>query len=264
MAMQGSALAVQLRAVNKAYGTRVVLDDLSLTVGEGEVLVIIGPSGGGKSTILRCIAGLESIDRGELYIQGTRVQSVVGGMRSGHSLASKAAQRQVGMVFQQFNLFPHMSVLKNVTLALHHVKGMSDDVADSVARAQLGTVGLADHLGNHPDQLSGGQQQRVAIARALAMEPHVMLFDEVTSALDPELVGDVLAVIRRLADGGMTMVIVTHEMDFARDVADRVVFVSDGAIIESGPPKSIFSAPTEVRTQAFLKRLLGRSAVPED
>jgi ABC-type polar amino acid transport system ATPase subunit len=247
-----------MRHVTKSFGKRQVLRDFCLDVHEGEVLVCIGPSGGGKSTLLRCIAGLEVIDSGEIVVRGTVVQRMADGQRLRTTNVMRQAQRQVGMVFQHFNLFPHKTVLENVTLALLHVRRVARSEADEAARAELAAVGLSEHLTNYPDELSGGQQQRVAIARALAMRPHVMLFDEVTSALDPELVGDVLGVIRQLAQNGMTMVVVTHEMDFARGVADRVIFVDEGTIVESGAPSALFSAPEHGRTQVFLKRLLER------
>ena len=251
--------AVELRGVSKSFGTRHVLRGVDLAVSPGEVLVIIGPSGGGKSTLLRLVAGLEHIDEGEIRIEGSVVQSDRSQARDrGLSKAPASLRREVGMVFQQFNLFPHMSALDNVMLAPRLVRGMSTSDADSLARELLARVGLADHVTAAPRQLSGGQQQRVAIARALAMRPRMMLFDEVTSALDPELVGEVLAVMRELAREGMTMLIVTHEMGFARDIADRVVFVDDGLIAEAGDPASIFTRPQNERTKAFLSRLLER------
>jgi ABC-type polar amino acid transport system ATPase subunit len=254
-----SQAAVCLAGVAKSFGSRRVLSNLDLSVAEREVVVVIGGSGSGKSTMLRCIAGLELIDEGEIKIEGTPVQRVRaaernrGVLKAGHSI-----RREVGMVFQQFNLFPHMTARRNVTLALRLVRGMSSAEADHTADAVLERVALAGHSDAYPDQLSGGQQQRVAIARALAMRPRIMLFDEVTSALDPELVGEVLKVMRQLADEGMTMIVVTHEMGFARDVADRVLFMDGGAIIEQDTPASIFTAPRHDRTRAFLRRLLER------
>jgi ABC-type polar amino acid transport system ATPase subunit len=255
----GSHAAVCLAGVAKSFGSRRVLSNLDLSVAEGEVVVVIGGSGSGKSTMLRCIAGLELIDEGEIRIEGTAVQRALAGARNrGVLKAGRSIRREVGMVFQQFNLFPHMTARRNVTLALRLVRGMSGAEADRTADAVLERVALTGHRDAYPDQLSGGQQQRVAIARALAMRPRIMLFDEVTSALDPELVGEVLKVMRQLADEGMTMIVVTHEMGFARDVADRVLFMDGGAIIEQGTPDAIFTAPRHDRTRAFLRRLLER------
>src|SRR5262249_50197652 len=209
--------------------------------------------------MLRCIAGLELIDEGEIRIEGTAVQRARAGQRNrGVLKAGRLIRREVGMVFQHFNLFPHMTARRNVTLALRLVRRMSSAEADRTADAVLERVPLGEHRDAYPDQLSGGQQQRVAIARALAMRPRIMLFDEVTSALDPELVGEVLKVMRQLADQGMTMLVVTHEMGFARDVADDVVFMDKGAIVERAPPERIFADPAEPRTRAFLERLLER------
>ncbi len=251
--------AVALVGVRKAYGARVVLRGVDLAVDSGEVLVIIGPSGGGKSTLLRLVAGLDVIDGGEIAVEGTTVQTASPRKRDPDSQRrAQSLRREVGMVFQQFNLFPHMTVLANVMLAPRLVRGLSVPEAQLLAEELLERVGLLDHKDASPRQLSGGQQQRVAIARALAMRPRIMLFDEVTSALDPELVGEVLAVIRELAAEGMTMLIVTHEMAFARDIADRVVFIDDGMIAESGAPDLMFSAPHNERTRAFLRRLLER------
>ncbi|HEY7086758.1 MAG TPA: amino acid ABC transporter ATP-binding protein, partial [Tepidisphaeraceae bacterium] len=218
-----------------------------------------GGSGSGKSTLLRCIAGLELIDDGEIRIEGTPVQRAVLGWRNRGLLRAAGSLRQeVGMVFQHFNLFPHMTAQQNVALALRLVRRMPRQEAGAVAEAMLERVALGSHRDAYPDQLSGGQQQRVAIARALAMHPRIMLFDEVTSALDPELVGEVLKVMRQLATEGMTMIVVTHEMGFAGDVADRVIFMDEGAVLEQGKPEAIFKNPQHQRTRAFLSRLLDR------
>jgi ABC-type polar amino acid transport system ATPase subunit len=251
--------AVRLVEVAKSFGVRPVLRKLDLSVAEGEVVVVIGGSGSGKSTMLRCIAGLELIDQGEILIEGVPVQQVGEGARNrGLLKAARSIRREVGMVFQHFNLFPHMTARRNVTLALRLVRGMSKANADRAADDALARVAMAEHRDSYPDQLSGGQQQRVAIARALAMRPRIMLFDEVTSALDPELVGEVLKVMRQLAAEGMTMIVVTHEMSFARDVADRVLFMDGGLILEQGGPEAMFTAPQHDRTRAFLSRLLER------
>jgi ABC-type polar amino acid transport system ATPase subunit len=255
--------AVELVHVSKSYGERHVLVDISMSVARGEVVVIIGPSGSGKSTILRLVAGLDPKFEGDIRIEG---QSLFGTVpRNGvetappdSRLRSDELRREVGMVFQQFNLFPHMKVIDNVALAPRLVRGLSDGDARAIAEELLDRVGLLDHKNQLPSQLSGGQQQRVAIARALAMRPRIMLFDEVTSALDPELVGEVLAVMRELAAEGMTMVIVTHEMGFAKDIADRVDFVDNGSIVESGQPGQLFTDPTSERLKGFLRRLLER------
>lgn len=250
---------IQLAGICHAYTETPVLRSLDLTVSEGEVLVLIGASGSGKSTLLRCIAGLESIREGEIRIEGTMVQRAQAGQRSkGMLRAARHLRREVGMVFQSFNLFPHMTVLDNVALAPRLVRKMTRQEANRVSREVLAHVGLQGYEDKHPMELSGGQQQRVAIARALAMRPRVMLFDEVTSALDPELVGDVLNVMRRLASEGMTMIIATHEMQFAHDVADRVIFLDEGSIVEEGEPGQMFTAPRHERTKTFLKRLLER------
>jgi len=251
--------AIELIRVSKAFGRQPVLRSLDLAIGEAEVVVIIGGSGSGKSTLLRCIAGLELIDDGEIRIEATPVQRAVPGRRNRSLLRAAGSLRQeVGMVFQHFNLFPHMTAQQNVALALRLVRRMSRQEASAVAEAMLERVALGSHRDAYPDQLSGGQQQRVAIARALAMHPRIMLFDEVTSALDPELVGEVLKVMRQLATEGMTMIVVTHEMGFARDVADRVLFIDQGVILEAGDPEAIFVTPQHPRTRAFLSRLLER------
>ncbi|RNE67226.1 amino acid ABC transporter ATP-binding protein [Cryobacterium tepidiphilum] len=240
-------MIVDVKDVRKSFGDVEVLKGIDLSVEKGEVIVIIGASGSGKSTLLRTINNLETIDSGEIWVDGTAVHDP----KAAHNV-----HRDVGMVFQQFNLFPHLTALKNVTLALRRVKRMSKDEAEKVAMEALAKVGLAEKAGNYPQQLSGGQQQRVAIARALAMAPKIMLFDEATSALDPELVGEVTKVMRDLAQEGMTMLVVTHEMGFARDTADRVLFVDSGVIVEQGAPEQIFTAPSNPRTQQFLHRVL--------
>ena len=250
--------AVTLRHVAKSYGRTLVLKEFDLDVFAGEVLVIIGASGSGKSTLLRCVAGLERIDSGEVAINGEVIQRAGMKMRIVRRRSAVEGHHRVGMVFQQFNLFPHMTVLENVRLGLRIVQRKSGGEATSMAQEALGQVGLRDHESKYPGQLSGGQQQRVAIARALALRPEVMLFDEVTSALDPELVGEVLKVMRNLATAGMTMIVVTHEMGFARDVADRVVFMDNGVIVEEGTPAEVFSNPRQERTRVFFRRLLER------
>jgi polar amino acid transport system ATP-binding protein len=243
----------------KRYGPHTVLDDVNLDVAAGQVLVVIGPSGSGKSTLLRCLAGLEPIQRGAIRIDGTLAAK---GEEDAGQEPDRASLRRlrekIGMVFQQFNLFPHLTVLENITLAPRRVLDMAPEAAETLAVDLLRKVGLEDKRDVHPERLSGGQQQRAAIARALAMQPQVMLFDEVTSALDPELVGEVLRTMRQLAEQGMTMVVVTHEMGFARDVADDVVFMDNGKIVERSAPADIFERPKEARTRAFLERLLER------
>jgi len=249
---------VAIDHVVKRYGSVTVLDDVSLAVDAGQVAVIIGPSGSGKSTLLRCLARLEKIQKGRILIDGTIV--LAGDEEAGRPDAPASAHSayDVGMVFQSFNLFPHLTVLENITLAPRRVRGMTRADADELGISLLRSVGLEDKRDSHPARLSGGQQQRAAIARALAMKPRIMLFDEVTSALDPELVGEVLKTMRGLAEQGMTMLVVTHEMGFARDVADDVVFMDRGSIVERAPPSVIFSEPCEARTRLFLERLLER------
>jgi polar amino acid transport system ATP-binding protein len=233
--------------VSKSFGRHEVLRGIDLTVAEHEVVALIGASGSGKSTLLRCINLLEPISAGRILLGGEEIT---------RARAVNAVRRRIGIVFQSYNLFPHMSVLRNVTLAPRDVLGLSKSDAEERATTLLDRFGLADKRSEYPDRLSGGQQQRVAIVRALAMQPELMLFDEVTSALDPELVAEVLEVIRELAAGGMTMIIATHEMSFARDMADRVCFLDGGRILEEGPPSEIFSSPREERTQQFLQRII--------
>jgi polar amino acid transport system ATP-binding protein len=239
--------ALRIEGLHKSFGKHEVLRGIDLAVGEHEVVCLIGASGSGKSTLLRCINLLEPINAGRLWLAGeeiTRPRDV------------NAVRRRIGIVFQSYNLFPHMTVLRNVTLAPRDALRLSKQDAESRAESLLERFGLADKRDAYPDRLSGGQQQRVAIVRALAMQPELMLFDEVTSALDPELVAEVLEVIRELAEGGMTMVLATHEMSFARDIANRVCFLDDGRILEEGSPEEIFSAPQEERTQQFLQRVI--------
>jgi polar amino acid transport system ATP-binding protein len=249
---------VQAEGVRKRYGRVEVLQGIDLEVRKGAVMCIIGPSGSGKSTFLRCINHLEKVDGGRLTVDGQMVGYRESGGRLYELRDREVCQRraEVGMVFQHFNLFPHMTVLDNVTIGPVRVKGEAKTSATRRAGELLDQVGLAEKSGAYPRQLSGGQQQRVAIARALAMQPKLMLFDEPTSALDPELVGDVLDVMRSLADKGMTMIVVTHEMGFAREVGDRLVFMDQGVIVESGPPREVLSNPVQERTQAFLSRIL--------
>jgi polar amino acid transport system ATP-binding protein len=256
MGAVGSAVApeaattpvVRLEDVYKRFGDNVVLDGIDLTVDSRQVLVVIGRSGSGKSTLLRCINLLEPIQRGRIFFDGEEIT------RKGADASS--IRQRIGIVFQQFNLFPHLKALDNVTLAARRVKRMPRRQAEERARELLAQVGLEDKAESYPHQLSGGQQQRVAIARALMMEPHLMLFDEITSALDPELVGEVLVVMRDLAESGMTMVVVTHEMQFARDVGDTLVFMDEGRILERGNPRDVLSNPREERTRRFLRRTL--------
>ena len=239
----------------KSFGKDEVLKDICLTIDKGQVLGIIGPSGSGKSTLLRCINNLEFPTSGTIRINAKLAYRDESGKGFSETEIS-ATRSKVGMVFQHFNLFPHMSVLQNVVAGPKHVLGLNEKEFREEAIALLESVGLAEKRDQFPEQLSGGQQQRVAIARALAMKPDVMLFDEVTSALDPELVGEVLQVMQSLAQEGMTMLVVTHEMGFAKGVADRVVFMDGGVIVEQGPPSQVISAPVEVRTRAFLSSVL--------
>jgi polar amino acid transport system ATP-binding protein len=240
--------AIELRGLRKAFGDNEVLRGIDLSVQARQVVCIVGASGSGKSTLLRCVNRLEEPTGGAVLIDGVDITHP--------DCDLDLVRRDIGMVFQQFNLFPHLKVLANVTLAQRKVLGRSSAEADKVARSMLDRVGLDEKVDAYPAQLSGGQQQRVAIARALAMEPAMMLFDEATSALDPELVGDVLDVMRQLATEGMTMLVVTHEMGFARQVADHVVFMDEGVICEQGPPDQVLEAPREARTQQFLQRVL--------
>ncbi|AEF93750.1 ectoine/hydroxyectoine ABC transporter, ATP-binding protein [Desulfotomaculum nigrificans CO-1-SRB] len=250
---------IKAESISKSFGKLEVLKEISLEVKQGEVVAIIGPSGSGKSTFLRCINHLESIDSGNVYFDGQPIgfKQLPNGKKApikGKELCQ--LRSQIGMVFQKFNLFPHMTALENVMEGPITVLGKSKTEARDLAEELLAKVGLADKAENYPSQLSGGQQQRVAIARALAMKPKVMLFDEPTSALDPELVGEVLNVMKNLANEGMTMIVVTHEMGFAREVADRVVFMDDGKILEIGKPENIFTSPKHPRTKDFLRSVL--------
>jgi polar amino acid transport system ATP-binding protein len=244
--------------VSKSFGTLEVLRGVSLSVAPGEVVVVIGPSGSGKTTLLRCINLLEDYERGIVTVDGDPIGYRLDSMTRQRVRMSEreiaAAREGVGMVFQSFNLFPHMNALQNVMAAPVRVKGIPRTRAEARARELLAMVGLSDKVAEYPVRLSGGQQQRVAIARALAMDPKIMLFDEVTSALDPELVGEVLAAMQQLARAGMTMVVVTHEMSFARDIADRILFMDDGVIVEQGKPEQLLFSPTTDRVRAFLKR----------
>ena len=240
--------ALEVKGVQKSFGKLEVLRGIDLTLAEHEVVCLIGASGSGKSTLLRCINLLEPIQAGTIIVAGREI--------SAGGVDANRVRRGIGIVFQSFNLFPHLSVLRNVTLGPRKALGLSREEAEVRAGELLSRFGLADKRGEYPDRLSGGQQQRVAIVRALAMEPELLLLDEVTSALDPELVAEVLEVIRELAQGGMTMVIATHEMGFARDIANRVCFLDGGVILEQGEPEQIFSAPREERTRQFLQRIL--------
>ncbi len=235
-------------AIRKSFGDNVVLDGIDLVVHARDTLVIIGPSGSGKSTLLRCVNLLEPLDSGRIWFEGDEI--------TGKGVDVSAVRQRIGIVFQQFNLFPHLKAIDNVTLAARWVKKIPSREAESRALELLRRVGVEEKAHQYPHQLSGGQQQRVAIARALMMEPHVMLFDEVTSALDPELVGEVLVVMRDLALAGMTMLVVTHEMQFAREVGDRVLFMDEGRIVEQGDPATVLDAPKEERTRRFLRRSL--------
>lgn len=238
---------IEVRNLYKSFGSLEVLRGVSLNVTRGEVVVIIGPSGSGKSTFLRCLNYLETPTSGEIFVDGVKVDP---------KRNLRQVRQEMGMVFQNFNLFPHMKVIDNVTLAPRKVLGLDPKAAEERARELLGKVGLSDKADSYPDALSGGQRQRVAIARALAMEPQVMLFDEPTSALDPEMIGEVLDVMKQLAQEGRTMLVVTHEMGFAREVGDRLVFMDEGQIIEEGPPREVFSNPQEARTKEFLSKIL--------
>jgi polar amino acid transport system ATP-binding protein len=237
---------IRLESVVKSFGDLRVLDGIDREVALGDVLVVIGPSGSGKSTLLRCVNLLEPIDSGRIYLEGQEITA------KGTDVSQ--IRQRVGIVFQQFNLFPHLKAIDNVTLATRRVKHVKRDRAEKRAHELLAQVGLEEKAQSYPHQLSGGQQQRVAIARSLAMNPHVMLFDEVTSALDPELVGEVLVVMRDLARTGMTMMVVTHEMQFAREVGDRLVFMDEGRIVEEGKPRDVLDHPSQERTRRFLRR----------
>lgn len=239
---------ITVKNLYKNFGKLEVLKGVDCQVAESEVVVVIGPSGGGKSTFLRCINLLERPTAGEVIIDGVSLTA--------KDTDINKVRQEVGMVFQLFNLFPHKTALENITMALLKVKGISEKEAQEIGHSLLAKVGLSDKANNYPDQLSGGQQQRVAIARALAMKPKVMLFDEPTSSLDPEMVGEVLAVMKDLAKEGMTMVVVTHEMGFAREVGDRVLFMDDGRIVEQGDPEDLFESPQNDRTKAFLSKIL--------
>ena len=239
---------VRLDGVVKSFGDHVVLNRIDLTVAPGEVLVVIGPSGSGKSTLLRCVNLLEPIDSGRIFLEGEEITA--------KGVNVSAVRQRIGIVFQQFNLFPHLRAIDNVTLAPRRVKHVNRRAAEERGHELLARVGLEEKARQYPHQLSGGQQQRVAIARALMMNPHVMLFDEITSALDPELVGEVLVVMRDLARTGMTMLVVTHEMQFARDVGDRLIFMDDGRTVEQGKPNVVLDRPQEERTRRFLRRTL--------
>ncbi|ASR47286.1 amino acid ABC transporter ATP-binding protein [Paenibacillus kribbensis] len=239
---------ITVKQLRKSFGKNEILKGIDIEIAKGEVVVIIGPSGSGKSTFLRCMNLLEQPTDGEILFEGEPITA------RGHNI--NATREKMGMVFQHFNLFPHKTVLQNLTLAPIQVKGQSNKEAEKIALELLRTVGLEDKKNTYPNQLSGGQKQRIAIARALAMQPHVMLFDEPTSALDPEMVGEVLDVMKKLAEGGMTMVIVTHEMGFAREVGDRIIFMDKGQIVEQGTPEQVFGTPSHERTRDFLAKVL--------
>ena len=247
--MHGVEAKLRLQGVVKSFGAQTVLKGIDLDVGQGEMVCLIGASGSGKSTLLRCINGLEPVDDGCVFLDGVDIAEP--------GLDLGPVRQRIGIVFQSFNLFPHMTALQNVTLAPRRVLGKTATQLLPEAEALFARFGLADHMRKYPDQLSGGQQQRVAIIRALAMRPEVMLFDEVTSALDPELVGEVLDVLRTLQAEGMTMLIATHEMRFAREAAHRIVFMDKGVICEEGPPETLFTTPKESRTRAFLASVMG-------
>ncbi|MGW3828443.1 amino acid ABC transporter ATP-binding protein [Streptomyces sp. NPDC005071] len=251
--MADMTAAIEIHGLHKSFGDVEVLRGIDFTVAPGEVVCVVGPSGSGKSTLLRCVNLLEEPTSGTVTVGGVDMTDP--------DIDLDAMRRRIGMVFQQFNLFPHLNVLDNLTIAQRRVLGRGREEAGRIARENLAKVGLADREDSFPSQLSGGQQQRVAIARALSMGPGLMLFDEPTSALDPELVGDVLGVMRTLADEGMTMLVVTHEMGFARDVADRVVFMDDGRVVEEGAPEDVLARPEHPRTKAFLARVLHPDAV---
>lgn len=240
---------LEIRGIRKAFGSNIVLDDVSLKVAKSEMVFILGPSGSGKSTFLRCCNRLEEPDAGEVILNGVSLTK--------KNVNLNKARQKIGMVFQAFNLYPHLNAEKNVSLALRKVLGFSAGAASSTALEALAKVGLSEKASSYPSELSGGQQQRVAIARAMALKPQVMLFDEPTSALDPELVGDVLEVMRDMKSAGMTMLVVSHEMNFAQEAADRVIFMDNGKIVEEGTPKKIFLSPENERTKSFLNRVSG-------
>ncbi|MCC3275961.1 MULTISPECIES: amino acid ABC transporter ATP-binding protein [unclassified Arthrobacter] len=245
---KNSAPAIEVRNLHKSFGSNEVLKGIDFHVDQGEVVCVIGPSGSGKSTLLRCVNRLEDPTSGTIMVEGVDITDP--------DTDLDKVRTRIGMVFQQFNLFPHLNVLRNLTLAQRRAKRRGKSEAEQVAKRNLAKVGLADREGAFPGQLSGGQQQRVAIARALSMDPDMMLFDEPTSALDPELVGDVLGVMRQLAEEGMTMMVVTHEMGFAREVGDRVVFMDGGVVVEQGRPEDVLGNPQHERTRAFLSKVL--------
>jgi polar amino acid transport system ATP-binding protein len=247
---------VRLEGIHKRFGDLEVLKGIDLDVAKGEVVCILGPSGSGKSTLLRCVNLLEPPEQGEIFIEGRDICKGAGSREGEAGWELDYVRQRVGIVFQQFNLFPHRTALQNVTMAQEKVLGRSKAEAQTKGKELLERVGLADKLGQYPERLSGGQQQRVAIARALAMDPHVMLFDEVTSALDPELVKEVLDALRELAREGMTMLVVTHEIGFAREVGDQIVFMDDGIVVEQGPPAQVLDNPREERTKEFLGLVL--------
>jgi polar amino acid transport system ATP-binding protein len=249
---------LQLKGIHKRFGDLEVLKGIDLEVAKGEVICILGASGSGKSTLLRCVNLLEPPEEGEIFLEGMDICKGPGSGTGEQSWNVDFVRQRVGMVFQQFNLFPHRSALGNVTMAPEKVLGKDRREAERTGRALLEQVGLGDKIDQYPERLSGGQQQRVAIARALAMEPHVMLFDEVTSALDPELVKEVLDTMRGLASEGMTMLVVTHEIGFAKEVGDQVVFMDDGVVVEQGPPADVLDHPRQERTKKFLGRVLER------
>jgi polar amino acid transport system ATP-binding protein len=250
---------IKLEGIHKRFGALEVLKGVDLNVAKGEVVCILGPSGSGKSTFLRCVNLLEPPEKGDIYIEGNDICKGPGSGSGEQSWKLDFVRQRVGIVFQQFNLFPHKTAMQNVTLAQEKVLGRSSQEARAKATELLERVGLGDKIDQYPERLSGGQQQRVAIARALAMDPQVMLFDEVTSALDPELVKEVLDTMRELAEEGMTMIVVTHEIGFAREVADRVIFMDGGVIVEEGPPAEVLENPREERTKQFLGLVLGTS-----